>query len=63
MQLFVECPSCLHFNQTTTCSCKNCNKNLLNEKVTVFFIDDKNKESVNLLSTFHKPDDMNIIVI
>ena len=57
MQLFVECPSCLYLNQTTTCSCKNCNKNLLNEKSTVFFIDDKNKEPVNLLSTFHKPND------
>lgn len=57
MQLFVKCPSCLHLNQTTTCSCKNCNKNLLNEKVTVFFIDDKNKEPVNLLSIYHKSDD------
>ena len=57
MQLFVECPSCLYLNQTTTCSCKNCNKNLLNEKVTVFFIDNKNKEPVNLLSTSHKPND------
>lgn len=57
MKLFVECPSCLHLNQTTTYSCKTCNKNLLNEKVTVFFIDDKNKEPVNLLSTFHKPND------
>ena len=55
MQLFVKCPSCLHLNQTTTCCCKNCNKNLLNEKVTVFFIDNKNKEPVNLLSTSHKP--------
>ena len=57
MQPFVECPSCLHLNQTTTYICKNCNKNLLNEKITVFFIDDKNKEHVNLLSTLHKPND------
>ena len=29
----------------------------MNEKVTVFFIDDKNKEPVNLLSIYHKSDD------
>ena len=29
----------------------------MNEKSTVLFIDDKNKEPVNLLSTFHKPND------
>ncbi len=57
MQLFVKCPSCLHLNQTTTYICKNCKKNLLNEKITVFFIDDKNKEPVNLFSTLHKPND------
>ena len=36
---------------------QNCNKNLLNEKVTIFFNDNKIKEPVNLLSTSHKPND------
>ena len=57
MQLFVECKFCLNLNPTTARYCKNCEKNLLNEKVTVFFVDNENDEPVNILSITHRPDD------